>query len=200
MANDDVSVLRIVGRYQQQNCVSSLHYQHSNQEDNNELETLQALITAWQTACEAAWLAVHIDTYTLVGYKAFRVTGAAKVPAYTNREQNGTVDDAEVPSNICRTITLFTTSANHRRRGRVMLSGSGQSMFNQADGSVTTAEVAILQTLGDLLETTLVDGNDEWDIVLPATDALPVENVVRCLARVTPSTLKSRRVKQYLIG
>lgn len=200
MAIDDVSVLRIVGRYQQQNCVSSLHYQHTAQVDHDELDTLGEFITAWATACETAWLAAHIDTYELIGYKAFRVTGAAKVPAYQNRGFNGTVAGEEVPSNVCRTITLFTASSNHRRRGRVMLSGSEQAMFLAADGSVTVAAVGILQTLGDLLTTTVVDGNDEWDMVLPATDALPVEPVVKALGRVTPSALKSRRVKQYLIG
>ena len=199
MADQDVSVLRIVGRYQQQNCVSSLHYIHDAQVAS-EQDILAALILEWSTTNEIAWLAAHIDTYELVGYKAFRVTGAAKVPAYMNRGTSGAVTGDEVPSNICRTITLYTASANHRRRGRVMLSGSEGTMFLTTDGSLTTAAVALLQTIGDLLDTPLDDGNNEWSLVLPAAGANPVEQVVKSLGRVTPSALKSRRVKQYLIG
>lgn len=199
MAVDDISVLRIVGRYQQQNCVSSLHYQHQLQ-GSSEIEVLDNLISIWSTAMETEWLAAHLDTYTLVGYKAFRVSGAAKVPAYMNREVAGTVTGDEVPLNICRTITMYTESANHRRRGRVMLSGSAQAMFNQGDGSVTVAARAIVQAVADELDNDISDGTDTFELVIPATDTLPVEGVVKCLARVTPSALKSRRVKQYLIG
>lgn len=199
MAVNDVSVLRIVGRYQQQNCVSSLHYRHTLQGDD-EIDVLEAFITEWATAVETAWLAAHIDTYELIGYKAFRVSGAAKVPAYQNRGMNGTVTGNEVPSNVCRTITFFTASANHRRRGRVMLSGSEMFMFNDTDGALSTAAVALLQAIGDLLDTDIADGTNTFELVLPATDALPVEPVIKCLGRVTPSALKSRRVKQYLIG
>ena len=73
-------------------------------------------------------------------------------------------------------------------------------MFNNNDGSVNAAAVAVLQTLADLFDAGLAGGGDEFELVLPATDALPVEPVTKSLARVTPSALKSRRVKQYLIG
>ncbi|MCK4958866.1 MAG: hypothetical protein KAT00_05690 [Planctomycetes bacterium] len=199
MAINDVSVLRAVGRYQQQNCVSSFHYRHTAQV-TDELEILNDLITAWANLIETEWLAAHIDTYELIGYKAFRVTGASKVPAYQNRAANGTVTGLEVPSNICRTITMYTASTNHRRRGRVMLSGSEQAMFLESDGSLTTASVALLQSIADYLDSGLTSGSDTFELVLPATDALPVEAVVKSVGRVTPSALKSRRVKQYLIG
>lgn len=199
MAVGDVSLIRIVGRYQSQNCVNTIHYKHTAQV-STELDVLGQLVLAWSTAIEAAWLAAHIDTYELIGYKAFRVTGAAKVPAYMNRGTAGTVTGLEVPSNICRTITLYTASANHRRRGRVMLSGSEQAMFNPSDGSLTTADVAKLQTIGDFLDTTLVGPVDSFDCCLPASGANPLEVVTKALGRVTPSALKSRRVKQYLIG
>lgn len=199
MAATDVSLIRIVGRYQQQNIVNTLHYQHYAQTSTEE-DVLEDFITAWSTANETAWLACHIDSYELIGYKAFRVTGAAKIPAYENRAQNGTVAGEEVPSNVCRTVTLYTASANHRRRGRVMLSGSEASMFNITDGSVTVAAVAILQTLGDLLDTRVETGGDAFDLCLPATATLPVELVTKSVGRVTPSAVKSRRVSQYLIG
>ena len=81
-----------------------------------------------------------------------------------------------------------------------MLSGSAAAMFNATDGSVVTAHVALLQDIGDDLMTGLAGGGDEFEIVLPATATLPVEAVTAAVGRVTPSALKSRRVKQYLIG
>lgn len=199
MSVGDVCVLRIVGRYQQQNCVSSLHYRITAQ-TSPDLDVLEKLIEDWADKIEIAWLAAHIDTYELVGYKAFRVDGTAKVPAYNNRGMNGTVTGDEVPSNICRTITLYTASANHRRRGRVMLSGSYQAAFLPTDGSLTTAAVGQLQTIGNLLQAELAETGDTFELVLPASGALPIELVVSAKGRVTPSALKSRRVKQYLIG
>jgi hypothetical protein len=199
MAIDDVSLIRIVGRYQQQNVVNTLHYQHTAQVSEDR-DILNDFLIAWGDANETAWLACHIDSYELIGYKAFRVTGTAKIPAYINVGSNGTVAGEEVPSNVCRTITLYTGSTNHRRRGRVMMSGSATGMFNTTDGAVTTVHTAILQDLGDLLDTTLVTGADEFDLCLPASNGLPVEHVVASIGRVTPSSVKSRRVSQYLIG
>ena len=199
MATDDIIQLRIVGRYQQQNIVNTLHYQIS-QQSSSDLDILGNFITDWGTALEIAFLACHIDTYELIGYKAFRVDGTAKTPAYENRGQNGTVVGDEVPSNVCRTITLYTASANHRRRGRLMLSGSEAGMFNLTDGSVTVAAVAILQTLGDLLSATLEETADTYNLVLPASGANPIIEVNAAVGRVTPSAVKSRRVSQYLIG
>ena len=199
MAVDDICVLRIVGRYQQQNIVNTLHLQIEAQV-SSEQEILDQLVIGWDTAFRNAWLAAHIDTYELIGLKAFRVDGAAKVPAYSNIGQNGTVTGDEVPSNVCRTITLYTASTNHRRRGRVMLSGSAQAMFNASDGSVTVAEVGVLQTIGNLIDAGFSMDSDDFVFCLPATDTLPIELVTKSLARVTPSAVKSRRVSQYLIG
>lgn len=199
MATDDVIQLRIVGRYQQQNIVNTLHYQIVDQ-SSSDLDILSAFITDWGTVHETAFLACHIDTYELIGYKAFRVDGTAKTPAYENRGFNGSVAGEEVPSNVCRTITLYTASSNHRRRGRLMLSGSEAAMFNTTDGSVTVAAVAILQTLGDLLSAPFLPVADEFQLVLPASGANPIIPVNAAIGRVTPSAIKSRRVSQYLIG
>lgn len=199
MAVDDVCVIRAVGRYQQQNIVNTLHVQITEQV-SSELGILDQLLDSFDTEIRTAWLACHIDTYELIGLKAFRVTGAAKVPAYTNIGANGTVTGDEVPSNVCRTITLYSDSTNHRRRGRLMFSGSAMFMFNDTDGSVSTAAVALLQAVGDILDAGFSIAGDVFKVVLPATDTLPVVDVVKCRGRVTPSAVKSRRVRQYLIG
>ena len=81
-----------------------------------------------------------------------------------------------------------------------MLSGSEQAMFLESDGSLTTAAVGLLQDIGDLLDAGLSQAGDEWALVLPGHDAFPTEAITKCVGRVTPSALKSRRVKQYLIG
>ena len=75
MAVDDVVVLRAVGRYQSQNVVNTMHYKITAQ-TSTELAILASLTLAWDTDIRLEWLARHSDEYTLIGLKAFRVTGA----------------------------------------------------------------------------------------------------------------------------
>lgn len=199
MAVDDVSTVRVIGRYQSQNIVNTLHYKHTAQ-DTDEEAILAVLCAAWEAELKTNWLAAHIDTYDLVGLRSFRQAGAPKIPAIRTITGSGAIDDAELPAYVCRTITLYTASTNHRRRGRVMLSGSGQAMFNAADGGVASANLVILQTLGATLELPIVLGDDAFQLVLPSTDVLPVEPVIATAARPTPSSVTTRRIRQYLVG
>lgn len=199
MAVGDEFTLRVVGRYQEQNIVNTLHYRIINQTASDQ-EILNALLILWETALEVAWCARHIDTYTLVGTKAFGKTGDAKTPAFRPIGTAGAVVGEEVPASVCRTITLYTASTNHRRRGRIMLSGTAVTQLNVNDGSVTVPEQALLTTFGELINTNLSGGGDEAQIILPSTDLLPLEAITDVKGRPTPSLIRSRRIRQFLIG
>lgn len=199
MAIGDVISVRIVGRYQDQNIVNTLHYQITGQ-TVSERNVLRDFLDAWDTQLEAAWLARHIDSYELVGIKAFNDTGASKTPAFQAVGVAGSVVGEEVHASVCRTLTLYTDSAKHRRRGRVMVSGSAVAHFNTVDGAVTTAEIALMNVLAAALLVTVSDGETEGVLCIPPAAADPVEIITDIEARVTPSLIRSRRIRQFLIG
>lgn len=199
MANNDICVLRLVGRYQSQNIVNTFHYRIVNQ-ISTDLEVLEKLTLAWDSIIRNLWVARCIDSYTAVGLKAFRVTGTAKTPHYRVLNHAGTITGTEVPSNICRLITLYTTSSNHRRRGRVMMSGCATSMFDTADGSITNTEVAAMQSLGESMEAVLDAMEDTFQLCIPPSGTDPYEDIVDVLARSTPGAISSRRVRRFFVG
>lgn len=199
MAVQDVCILRIVGRYQSQNIVNTLHWQIVSQSSDDQA-VLASLCLAFQADIETAWLARHIDSYELIGYKAFVQSGAAKTPAYVPRGQYGVVVGTEVPAAVCRTITLYTADAKHRRRGRLMLSGGEFAQFNIDDGAVTSAEMALLGTLGSFFLEVIENGGDEFRCCIPATATDAVQSINAATGRATPSIVRSRRVRNFLIG
>lgn len=199
MAVNDVCTLRVVGRYQDQNIVNTLHYEIMDQ-DSSDQEILSSLCSGWEAAHETEWLARHIDTYELIGLKAFRKTGDAKTPHYHPIGEAGSVVGEEIPSPVCRTITLYTGDAKHRRRGRVMLSGTAVAHLSTTDGSVVAAELVLLNLLGDSLRSALESGLDSWRLCIPATEVDDSQAIVDVKARVTPSIVKSRRIRNFLIG
>lgn len=199
MAVADISVLRVVGRFQSQNIVNTLHYYHSAQ-TSTELAVLLNLCTIFEANVGAAWRGRHSNNYDMIGLKAFRHTGTAKIPGFLSIGVSGSVVADDVPSYVCRTITLYTASANHRRRGRIMLSGSVDSMFDSSDGSVTTAEITSLDALGTSILATLSGGGDSFDLCIPPSGALPYEDIIDSRARETPASVTTRRVRQFFVG
>jgi hypothetical protein len=199
MATGDVSVLRLIGRYQEQNIVNTLHYFHAEQV-SSEIDVLDSLVTGWEVSHDATWVARHCDSYTLIGIKAFRTTGDPKVPFGTRLDHAGTVVGTEELSSVGRTITFYTNSANHRRHGRLMLSGGTNDMFVDSDGSVDTIEGVAMQALGDELLAELFSGGDEFKLCIPPTDTLPYEIITAARARSTPASIRSRRIKRFYIG
>lgn len=199
MAVDDIVSLRVVGRYQSQNVVNTLHYRVVSQ-SSSEQELLDNLAEGWLTELETPWLARHLDTYTLIGTKAFNDTGDAKVPGFNASGQGGVVVGEELPSYVCRTITLFTDSDNYRRRGRIMLSSTAVAQLETTDGAVTDAEVTLLTALGNTLMAVLDITTDTFQLCIPPVGELPYEDVTAVRGRKTPSSVTTRRIRQYLIG
>jgi hypothetical protein len=199
MAVDDVLTLRVVGRYQDQNIVNTLHYRITAQQ-SPENDICSALAQQWSTDVQSAWVGDHSDAYTLVGLKAFRQSGVSNTPYFVSIGAAGLVAGDGMPAFVCRTITLYTDSANHRRRGRVMLSGTPVATVDATDGSLTTAEISNLDTLGILLAQPIEAANDSFQLCIPATDVLPVEDITDTKARETPSSVTNRRIRQFLIG
>lgn len=203
MAENDVVGLRITGRFQSQNIVHTLHYQITAQTSDDH-EVLQNLCDGWDTKFTSAWVARHCDGYLLIGCKGFGKTGNNKRPGFANIETAGSVVAGEVPSPVCRTITLYTDSDNHWRRGRLMLSGCSEDMFNDNDGGVTDVEQTALLTLAGLLLETITESGDTFQPVLPAGVGVggeyPVENITSYLIRRTPACIRSRRVRGFSVG
>ena len=199
MADTDVSTLRICGRYQGQNIVNTVHYQHTDQAGSDE-EILRDLAIGWSTQFKTGWLARHNDAYTLVGLKAFVKEGTSKTPGYLVIDEAGAVVADQAVSFLCRTMTLYTADENHRRRGRIMISASNAAMFDASDGAVTTSELGLMQVLADLLEDPITYLTNTWTLVLPKVLTLGPFPVTDIRARVTPSSVTSRRVRQFAIG
>lgn len=199
MAVGDECTVRVVGRYQDQNIVNTLHYRIVGQNVGEQL-VLKSLLNIWETNIKAAWLARHSDAYKLIGLKAFRKTGAAKTPAFNTVDTSGDVVGTELPSSVCRTITLYTNSAKHRRRGRIMLSGTDNAHIDANDGSVATAEITLLTTLGTTMLAPMAVAGDEFQLGLPSTATDGWEDITDAKGRETPSSVTSRRIRQFLIG
>jgi hypothetical protein len=199
MAEGDISVLRIVGRFQSQNIVNTIHYFHDNQ-TTADSGILEVITGAWDDQIKGLWLARHSDAYTLIGLKAFRNSGGPKIPSFLLVGDPGGVTGTPILSFASRIVTFYTESFNHRRRGRIQLSGGEAAMFNEDDGAVDATEVGLMQTLGELIIDPLVQGGDTFNACLPAVDQLPLEIFTGALARSTPGVIRSRRVKRFFIG
>lgn len=199
MAVNDIAVLRIVGRYQSQNIVNSMHYLVEAQSTGDE-QLWDDLVNAWFTAFNTSWPARHIEEYNWVGLKAFTVRGDTRPPGERSVSLAGTLTGNPQVAFVCRTITFYTDSANARRRGRLMLSGGGEDLFEDSIGSVTTGEVIALTTLGTALMATLSENSNDFKPILydKATDT--VSNLILAKGRSTPSAITSRRIRRFLIG
>lgn len=198
MATGDNFVLRVVGRYMDQNIVNTLHYNLENQVQGDQ-DILTKACVDWDTNFRSAWLAAHSTAYELIGVKAFRVNGTPKTPGFSTIGVAGTRSGTPEPAFVCRTITLYSTSAKSRRRGRVMLSGTIAEDIDSSDGAVITAALAVMDTLGALLVATFGPG-DLYAPILPPAGADPEVPIIDFKSRITPSVVTSRRVRQFLIG
>lgn len=199
MAVDDVAVLRIVGAYQDQNIVNTMHYKISSQANGDE-DQWQELCDEWLASFETAWLARHIDAYNLTGVKAFTVKGDTRPPGETSVGNPGVVFGDPVFAFVCRTITFYSNSPNPRRRGRLMLSGGEDTMFTASRGAVASGEIILLTALGTLLLQAITGGDNSYVPVLYQKLPETVSSLIQAKGRVTPSTVRSRRVRKFLIG
>lgn len=199
MAVGDIAILNIVGRYQSQNIVTTLHYEVITQGSDEEA-ILGALCTQWKATHESGLVAQLNDQMTIIGYKAFNKVGSATVPGYVDSGTAGTVVDTGLPAFVNKTITLYTASAKYRRRGRFTMSGVSEGELVASDGSILPATLTIMASFGAALLVNVSGGGDEWRLCIPAVGADPVEPIVGVLARPKPTILKSRRIREFLIG
>jgi hypothetical protein len=199
MAQDDIVGIRIIGRYQDQNVVNTMHYVMTEQvEDDHNI--LQSLAEEWENDHATIWLAIHNVDYELVGLRAFSVTGGNKRPGIVHIGDPGVVTGFGEPACICRAVTLYTDSDNFRRRGRLMLSATTSSTLDTTDGSVNATEVDLLSVFGAAMILPLTFTSNIATPGLAPTDVLPFEPFTAALGRKTPPLIRSRRIKGMLIG
>lgn len=199
MAVDDVIGIQIHGTFQNQNIVNGMTFQITAQTADDH-DVLNYLCLAWETTHKTNWLARHIDSYSLMGLKGFSLSGGNKRPGMVHIDEPGTVTGTEAPSPLCRVITLYTDSDNYRRHGRLMLSAGDTLMFNDADGAVSDAELALLAILGEGMIASINTAGNEFIPGLAPTDVLPFEPFTDVLSRRTPACIRSRRVRGFSIG
>jgi hypothetical protein len=80
-----------------------------------------------------------------------------------------------------------------------MLSGTITEDINSDDGSVKTAAISVMNTLGALL-VAIYGPSDTYRPILPPAGVDPEVDIVDFKSRITPSVVTSRRIKQFLIG
>jgi hypothetical protein len=199
MAIGDECTLRIVGRFQGQNIVNTMHYKILEQ-SSSELDILDQLCGAWENTHKSLWRSNHNQHYTLVGLKAFRKTGVAKTPAAKSIGQDGTVAEEPASSFIGRTITLYVAGPDNARRGRLMLSGTSSTELDPDDGSLLTAAITAITALGVQLIQALVGVGDTWEPGLPSEGEKPWAGFVDAQGRETPSIIRSRRIREFFVG
>lgn len=81
-----------------------------------------------------------------------------------------------------------------------MLSGGVESLFNDADGSVASVEVGLLTTLGTAFMDDLVSTDNEYQYVIFRKTPESINEPIKARGRLTPSVLRSRRIKQFIVG
>lgn len=199
MAVGDVAVLRVVGNYQDQNIVNTMHYKVDDQVGGDP-PLWQELVDQWISDHETVWLARHIDAYELVGVKAFTAKGDSHPPGETSVGNFGVVVGDPVFAFVCRTITLYGDSGNPRRRGRIMLSGGEDTQFTASRGAVSAGEIIALTALGDALLQSLTGGDNVYTPVLYQKLPETITGLTVAKGRVTPASVRSRRIRKFLIG
>lgn len=176
-----------------------MHYQVEDQVGGDP-SLWQELVDQWLSEHATNWLARHIDTYELVGVKAFTAKGDSHPPGESSLGNFGTVIGDPVFAFVCRTITLYGDSGNARRRGRIMLSGGEDTQFTASRGAVSAGEVIALTALGEDLIGTLSGGDNAYVPVLYQKLPETITGLTVAKGRVTPSSIRSRRIRKFLIG
>lgn len=199
MAIGDVGVLRVVGKFMDQNVVNTIHYEVTHQ-SGSDTDMWQTLAAEWELVNEPAWATRHSSSYELTGIKVFTAKGDSSPPGYHPVSTVGGVPGDPQESFICRVITWYTDSPNPRVRGRLMLSGGVESQFDDSDGSVTDTEVGLLTAIGDTLALPLTPTGYTFTPVIFNRTLDTTHTIIKSLGRSTPAVLRSRRFRQYLIG
>lgn len=199
MAVDDIAVLRIVGRYQDQNIVNTMHYKVDTQTTGDE-QLWDDLVNGFWTAHNTLWTGRHSDAYEWVGLKAFTRRGDTRPPGERTIGVSGDVVGTPQVSFCCRTITFYSDDPNPRRRGRLMLSGGDEAMFWDVDGAVTSGEIILLTALGVQLMDNITENGNVFEPILYAKATDNVSGLVAAKGRSTPSSVRSRRIRRMLIG
>ncbi len=73
-------------------------------------------------------------------------------------------------------------------------------MFDDTDGSVASLEVGLLTVLGTNLLENIVSVGNTYEVVIFQKSPEVISIPIKARGRLTPSILRSRRVKQFLIG
>lgn len=132
MAVNDTYFFTAQGTYQGRNYVHTLHFRQGEVVPPG--NPSQALIDAWQTACQSSWLAIHPSGYQLVRLTAQRICGSPPLPS---RVEEGvglpgtrSVVTQLLPPWLAVAVNESTGLAGKSRHGRFFISGGGEADVN----------------------------------------------------------------------
>ena len=81
-----------------------------------------------------------------------------------------------------------------------MLSGTPTTSIEVSDGSLTSGQIGAMDAFGATMIATLMAAGDEWELGIPETPTDGWEDITDARARETPSSVTSRRIREFLIG
>lgn len=128
MLPNTIQMLTVHGTLLGQDYLHTLHFKQLATAFATEQAASQALIDAWQSAAQVAWLAAHANNYSLTAVGARRVCGSTPLPAELVETVNsaGTrspgAQAAAAPWFSCLT-SEYSLVAGRNYRGRYFLAG-----------------------------------------------------------------------------
>lgn len=200
MANGDILALKLHGIMQDQNCVTTLHYEVTAQSGAEE-ELCQSLAYEWGENLITSFLALMNDDYTLLGLRADARKAAAGtlVPGFYTSGDPGVVSGTASLASTAGTVTLYVDSANPRHRGRVMFPGRTVTDFD-ASGGLTNVTALVLEGFVDTLREPLVGSIGTYQLCVYSKALDVAHDIVAHRAQSAPAVLRSRRIRGYSIG
>jgi len=133
MAINDTYFLTVQGTLQGRNYVHTLHFREQTLQVGN--SPSQALIDAWQSACQSAWLGIHTNQYSMNRITAQKICGSLPLPsrveegASVTGTRSATGDQLPVWLSVC--VNEATGLAGRSRHGRFFISGGYETDVNQ---------------------------------------------------------------------
>lgn len=197
MAVGSILRMSVLGVYQDQNIVNTIHVKVIEQQcDEVDLATK---VAGTFIDVETYWLAVHNQYYQYKGTVVVGTAGSSTIPGYYPRDLPGVVAQDPLLSSIARVITLYGAADNAKIRGRLMLSGASQGDIDETDGRVNISMG--LNTLAALMKQAWT--NVQFVTVVPVIYTKSTQlarEVIKAVPRPTPGVIRSRRIRNFMVG
>lgn len=206
VATNETAELALVGTREGQTVIVTHHFRMIAIAAD---KPLQELIDGWQAGCQAAWLAIPNNSYTLTKIRARHVCGSLPLDATVEElvGSTGTNGDTTLltPPWFAGIIRERTASAGRSYRGRIYIPVTSEAQFDKDTLSATL--ITNMQTYATAMQNTFVGAgatNADWALVVhskklasvPGTQCQQSSTLVTSLAvQSVLTTQRSRRAR-----